>query len=153
MLKFNIRLLFVCTFLIFVFGCSDDNPVEPEEEHFEAIGLYIIAGPDTIAKYKDLVVSGNIEITASDSTGLLDIKFVEEDGHIGIPPTDDWALDWRIANETVAQMVSTDTQLEAYQIRIAGKNSGQTSIRILINHLGHKDYESADIPIIVRSDE
>jgi hypothetical protein len=151
MLTFFIKLIPAIIFVALIIGCSDSNPVDSEEEHFEAIGLFILSGMDTIAKYQDLEVSGSIQVTENDSTDILNIKFIEEDGHIGIPPTDDWALDWSIANENLAEVISTESQLENYQIRFSGISAGQTSIRILINHLGHKDYESADIPLIVNS--
>jgi hypothetical protein len=151
MLKFNVSIVTIFLFLVFVMGCSNNNPVESEEDHFEAIGLFIISGMDTIAKYEDLVVSGNINVTEKDSTDLLAIKFIEENGHVGVPPTDDWSLDWIITDVSVADVVSTDSQIQSYLLRISGKNIGQTNIRIIINHLEHKDYESADLPIVVVS--
>jgi hypothetical protein len=153
MLNLILKIVPIFILLVNVIGCSDSNPVESEEEHFEAIGLFIISGMDTIARYQDLIVGGNIEVTENDSTDILAIKFIEEDGHISVPPSDDWALAWSIANESIAQVVSTDSQIEVYQLRIVGKSPGQTNIRIIINHLGHKDYESADIPVIVNPAE
>jgi hypothetical protein len=154
MLKFIFLIVVMPLVLIFfVIGCSDNNPVDSEEEHFEATGLFIISGTDTIAKYKDLIVSGNIEVVENDTTDILRINFLQEDGHIGIPPTDDWSLDWLIADGTIAEVVTTDSQLELYQLHIAGKKAGQTTIKIIINHHSHKDYESAEIPIIVNPND
>jgi len=149
-----LKLIYVLTIiplavLIFLAGCNESNPVESEEEHFEAIGLFILSGNDTIARYEDLVVSGIIEVTENDTTEILSIIFLAEDGHIGVPPTDDWSLDWLIGDESTSDVVATDSQIELYTLHIAGKKAGQTPIKIIINHLGHKDYESAEIPIIV----
>jgi len=70
------------SFLLFIIGCGDDNPVEPEETHFEAIGLYIISGGDTLVTYEAGVVSGEITVNQGDTTALLSVKFITEDGDI-----------------------------------------------------------------------
>ena len=118
MLKSIFIILVISTVpIIFISGCSDSNPVESEEEHFEAIGLFILSGNDTIAKYEDLIVSGIIEVAENDTSEILSIKFIEEDGHIGVPPTDDWSLDWLIDDETTSEVVATNAQIELYQLQ------------------------------------
>jgi hypothetical protein len=92
-----------------------------------------------------------VDVTELDTTDLLQIKFIDEDGDIGVPPSNDWRLDWDIDDRSVADVIASETDRSNYQVRINGKVTGQTNIRIVINHLGHKDYESADIPIIVTS--
>jgi len=150
MLKSILKIMAIpLSIVIFVVGCSENNPVESEEEHFEAIGLFILSGSDTIAKYQDLNVSGKIEVTENDQTDLLQLQFIEEDGHVGLPPNEEWSLVWDTADTSVAEVVSTKSQINLYQIQISGKKVGQTTIKIIINHHDHKDYESAGIPIDV----
>jgi hypothetical protein len=152
MFKSIIHLIIGSIFLIvFVTGCDEDNPVESEEVHFEAIGVIVLSNGDTVASYQDLVVNGSINVIANDTTEILSIQFVEEDGDIGIPPSDDWTLDWSIDDISRADVVASDSEISSYQIHIYGKVAGQTNIRFIINHHGHKDYESADIPIIIEA--
>jgi hypothetical protein len=113
----------------------------------------MISGDDTLASYQDLVVNGEIEITEGDTTDQISIVFTEEDGDVGIPPTDEWTLDWEVDDESVAEVIASDSEKMLYQLRIYGKVTADTEIKIMINHLGHKDYESAGIPVIVSSSD
>jgi len=135
------------SFLLFIIGCGDDNPVEPEETHFEAIGLYIISGGDTLVTYEAGVVSGEITVNQGDTTALLSVKFITEDGDIGIPPNDAWSFDWEVTDISSAGVVGHDEEFALYQFHVEGKKSGSTAIRIIINHNNHKDFESKEIPI------
>jgi hypothetical protein len=150
MLRFIIKLLAILSvFLLVTVGCNKDNPVESEEEHFEAIGLFIISSGDTIVTYQGGVVSGEIEVEEGTLTALLSVKFITDDGDVGIPPSDDWSLDWSIADTTYAQLVGHDDEVVQYIFHISGKKAGTTSITIIINHHDHKDFESKEIPIHV----
>lgn len=130
-------------------SCNDDNPVESETEHFEAIGLYVISSGDTIVSYVGGVVDGQIGVVAGDETALLSIKFIEEDGDVGIPPGNEWSLDWSVADTAVAEVEVHADELELYRFHIVGKKPGKTNITIIINHNEHKDFESLPITIDV----
>jgi hypothetical protein len=151
-----------CTFLIVTLfaalmlagtGCSDSNPIESSEDHFEAIGLFVFASGDTIVKYQGGIVTGQIEVEENDETALLSIKFIEEDGEVRIPPTADWSLSWDVADTSFADVEYHQDELVFYHFNIMGKKSGQTDITIIINHFDHKDFESKEIPIVVSSPE
>ena len=109
--------LIISLFVTAYFGaCS--NPVDSHEEHFEPIGLYIIASGDTIVKYTGGTVEGGIDVDAGDETAILNIRFIQEDGDVGVPPTSDWALDWEISDTTIAAVESHGDELENYNIHI-----------------------------------
>lgn len=136
--------------LIFIMsGCSSDNPVEPSEEHFEAIGLFIIASGDTIVKYQGGIVTGSIEVTEGEDTALLSVKFIEEDGDVGLPPSSDWSMTWEVADTAVADLHTHENERENYQFHLEGKSAGNTNITIIVNHFDHKDFESREIPVTV----
>jgi hypothetical protein len=150
MMKYLIKIAALLSILfLFVYSCKDDNPVESSEEHFEAIGLFIISSGDTIVKYQGGEVTGEIEATVGDHTALLSILFISEDGDVGIPPGAEWALDWDIADTTVADVDYHEDELELYKFHIEGKKEGETTIKIIINHNDHKDFESKAIVIRV----
>ena len=152
MLKHIFKLATVFSILyISVYSCKDDNPVESSEEHFEAIGLFIISSGDTIVKYQGGEVTGEIGVTVNDHTSLLSIQFINDDGDFGIPPNNDWSLDWVIADTSVADVDYHEGELELYKFRIEGKKVGETTIKIIINHHDHKDFESKAIPIRINA--
>ena len=149
MLRISFFFLLVFCLLITLNGCTDDNPVEPEIVHFEAIGLYIITGNDTIVTYVGGIVDGQIEVSAGNLSAQFGIIFVKEDGDTGIPEATNYSLDWKIMDEQVAGLVALADELRQYRFRIEGKQAGTTSITIILNHNDHKDFESKDIPVHV----
>ena len=149
MMKLLIYLLSILVMFLFMAGCAEDNPVEPEEKHFEAIGLYIISSGDTIVKYVDGVVTGSIEVQAGQQTLLLSVRFLTDTGDIGVPQDNESSLAWNITDVSVADIESQEDELTAYQFHISGIKAGNTEITIIINHNDHKDFESKAIPIVV----
>jgi len=138
----------VFTALLYI-GCGDSNPVDSEDEHFEAIGFIAVFEEDTVVKYKDGVVTGQFNIFTGTTTPIYQLLFLEENGNIGVPPTDEWSLGWEINDVSVSDMVSTQEDHDLYQIQLSGLKQGQTTIVIQILHNDHKDFESEFIPIVV----
>jgi hypothetical protein len=149
MYKLFILILAVLSLLLFSIGCNEDNPVEPTEQHFEAIGLFVISSGDTIVKYQGGVVTGEIEVDEGELSPLLSVKFITEDGEVGIPPGSEWSMDWEIADTDHADLETHSDELQEYRFHIRGKEEGETSIKIIVNHNDHKDFESKEIPIHV----
>ena len=148
MFKLSIKLITAFTLtMLFLYGCS--NTVEPEEHHFEAVGLYVISGADTIVKYVDGQVSGNIEVKQGTQTPLLSTRFINEDGDVGIPEGDEYSFTWDLENSTYAEVSGNEDELNEYKFYIDGKQTGSTTITIILNHNDHKDFESEEIPVIV----
>jgi hypothetical protein len=150
MIRSILSILAGISILVFILSsCGSDNPVEPSEEHFEAIGLFIIASGDTIVKYQGGTVTGNIEVAQGEDTALLSVKFIEEDGDVGLPPNSDWSLAWEVADTAVADVHTHQNEIQNYQFHIEGKAAGETDIKIIVNHFDHKDFESREIPVSV----
>jgi len=141
----------VALILVLLAGCGDSNPVDSEDEHFEAIGLFAILETDTIIKYKDGVVYGDFKLGVGVASPIYQLLFLEEDGDISIPPTDDWSLGWDIDDISIANTVSEQENHDQYQIQFSGLKEGQTTITIQIFHHDHKDFESESIPMIVNT--
>jgi hypothetical protein len=135
--------------LVFISGCGDSNPVESEDAHFEAIGLFAIFETDTMVKYIDGVVYGDFKLGVGVDSPVYELMFLEEDGDISIPPTDEWSLGWEIEDNSIATTVSDQENHDQYQIQFSGLKEGQTAIKIQIFHNDHKDFESEGIPLIV----
>ena len=96
-----------------------------------------------------MVLFRPIEVTEGAQTALLDIKYIAEDGDVGIPTTDEWSMGWSVADNSVAEVVAKSEEQLQYQFRIEGMKEGTTGITILLNHHDHKDFESKEIPITV----
>ena len=129
---------------------DNDNRVdtEHEEEHDEAVGL-IVRGGTEIVRVESGQVTGEIEVGHGLKTVLLSVRFIAEDGDLFTPDEDDdYALDWEITDESIAE-VEHQAEDSAWAFRIIGLAEGQTTIRIKINYGGHADFVSPEIEIHV----
>ena len=128
----------------------DNTPVntEHEEEHDEAVGL-IVRGGTEIVRVESGQVTGEIEVGHGLKTALLSVRFIAEDGDLFTPDAGDgYALDWEIADESIAE-VEHHAEDGAWAFHIIGLAEGQTTIRIKINHEGHANFVSPEIEIHV----
>ena len=129
----------------------DNTPVdtEHEEEHAEAIGLIVRDSDTEIFRVESGQVTGEIEVGHGLKTALLSVRFIAEDGDLFTPDEDDgYALDWEIADESIAE-VEYHADNNAWAFHIIGLAEGQTTIRIKVNHEGHADFVSPEIEIHV----
>lgn len=137
--------------IMFFVSCNDDDPVTPQEEHFEAIGtvIYNATGAE-IAR----ILRGVTTDTLSAQVGVLSdhyrVKFINDDEEIVDPPEND---------EMSMEVVITDTNLletetdepGGFEFHLRGKAPGITSIEIKIFHSGHSDYRSGLIPVKIEN--
>lgn len=134
---------------------DDDNPVDTghdDESHADAYGVQIISSGQELVRYENGEVSGEIEIGHGRETPLLAVHFIDEDGDTFTPHADgDFSLSWEVADGTIAE-VEQHTADGAWSFHIVGAANGQTSIVIKLNHAGHTDFVSKEIPIHVEED-
>ena len=136
--------------------CGDgDNPVNTghdDEAHADAFGVQIISSGQELARYENGEVSGEIEVGHGRVTPLLTVRFIDEDGDMFTPHADDnFSLSWEIADGEIAE-VEQHAAEGAWSFHINGVENGQTSIVIKLNHAGHSDFVSKEIPIHVEED-
>ena len=139
-------------FALFIAGCGDDNPVDPDhtdEVHAEALGLIIRTSGQKIVHYENGQVEGQIDVGHGKETYLLSVRFIAEDGDLFAPdPDDDFSLGWEIADESVAAFEQHEED-GAWAFHIIGLEEGQTTIALKINHGYHADFVSKEIAIHV----
>ena len=72
--------VFFCIGVLFVIGCSEDNPVEPTETHNEAEGLILRTdGQDLVIVKEGTVKSGQITVNVDSQTPTIKAVFLDED--------------------------------------------------------------------------
>jgi hypothetical protein len=136
-----------------VIGCAD-NPVTPEE-HFEARGVLVertgLSGSDsTVVTVDTSHVSGAIAIDTVAAFAAFDVRFINEDGTIGLPPgaadaTNPHDLAVSVADSTIAY----PTAVTRWGFRLVGMKAGTTTLTVHLLHGGHDDYVSVAIPVQV----
>ncbi len=147
-IKQTIYVMVVILFSAAIISCSeDDDPVTPQEEHFEAIGtvVYDATGAEVLR-----ILRGVTTDTLSAQVDILsdhfDVKFINEDESVVDPPTDEESTMGIDITDTSLLEIEQD-QPGAFEFHLKGKATGITTIEIKILHAGHSDYRSGLIPV------
>lgn len=146
-----IVILFVLSISFFYSGCSEDNIVQPQEEHFEPEGLIVKPEglPDTLIHYfQGAFINGkdNLSITAGDTSAHLDIDFLNSSqAEINPPSGNEHSLGWEVANTLIADIYSD----ELWAFHVIGISADTTSFSLKTLHNGHSDFTTLPIKINV----
>lgn len=156
-MKFNILLkLFLLLFssLIFI-SCEDDDPLTPEEDHLDAIGMVLYDSGIETARILRGVTTDTLVTTEGAMTSHLDVKFIDEDENIiDAPETNNHQLEWKIDDPEIASIWQHEGEEGSFEIHLQGLKEGETKIEFFVMHEGHADYRSGKFPIrIEHADE
>jgi len=153
-------ILKICSFLITAFllialyGCSKDDPVTPQEEHFEAIGMYFSTSGIKLAQILRGETTDTLVAPLGGLSDHINIQFFDENENIIDPPSDeDKHLDWAIDDESVVEVFQHEGEEGGYEFHLRGLKEGVTNIEFFVVHVDHNDYRSGKIPVKVVSDE
>ncbi|NTW50492.1 MAG: hypothetical protein HGB19_12340 [Chlorobiales bacterium] len=141
------------------FGCSDDDPVSTNGQHFDAAGVYITSsgvpvwdyfGPDYTAgdasAYKD-----TISIMVGDN-GHWKVQFYDNQKHIINAPSDaNKFLAFEFEDTTVAQAWWHPGEEGTFDFHMKGLKDGLTKVKIKVMHVDHPDFTTLWIPVVVKA--
>ncbi|MBD3233371.1 MAG: hypothetical protein GF315_06570 [candidate division Zixibacteria bacterium] len=142
---------------IIIIGCSDDdNPLTPQEEHFDAAGLIIYQSGATILDYfAPDYPPGTTEIddTLFVSQGLnphWNAKFYDEDRNVIDPPdNDNQHFGAEFADSDIAELWWHEGDEGEFEFHINGLAEGVTTVEFQALHVDHADFTTLPIPIVV----
>lgn len=142
-------LFYVFLSVIIVVSCSDDDPVAPEEEHFEAIGTVIYDGSGAVAVS---ILRGETDDTLYIEKGNLSdhftVKFYDEGENIVDPPDEEHtSLSYEIGNEELVEWYQHEGEEGGYEFHLRGMEQGTTTLELFLMHGDHHDYRSGKIPV------
>lgn len=143
-------LIFLSIVILTVFntGCEDD-PVTPQEEHYEAIGMVFYQSGIEIVRILRGETSDTLIAPEGGLSDHTEVKFFDEDENIIDPPDDGKTLFWAIDDETVADVWQHEGEEGEFEFHLQGLEEGETTIEFFIMHEGHSDYRSGNIPVRV----
>jgi hypothetical protein len=148
----NLKYIFIAIVLGFTISCSERDPLEPHEEHFEASGLVLIKSGERFFKvFQGEIVSEMkvLEVPLGELTDHYSIKFLDDNGDEFDPPTDeDFSLDWEIDDENIAE-VHQDEPGE-WEFHLKGLIEGTTTFEIRVLHDDHFGFRTPKLPIEVK---
>lgn len=149
-LRRSIYILFAFSLLLFVSGCDEDNPVEDQEDHFEAEGLLLKNSGILIADIFQGVTDDTLIAPEGAISDHMDVTFYNSGKQEINPPDDsDKELIWVIDDTDVAEVWQHPGEEGGYEIHLRGLEEGETHIEFFISHNGHNDFRSGKFPVRV----
>lgn len=143
-------IIFILTAVILLMAACD-NPVAVEDDdghdHAEAEGLILEQDAATVLTVQDAQVSDTLRVATGDTTGVYDVEFLDHDGNRihGEDYDDDFSLSWNVRDEDVLAL----TREGRWSFMIAGLRVDTTAFALQLTHLGHPDFTTPDITVIV----
>ena len=144
---------------MFLAACGKDDPLTPQEEHFEAEGLVLIdAGQRFFRYFQGRIDSDNgrveaLEVPHGQLTSKWSIRFLDEDGNEMAPPGGEGhTFTWEIENKSIVEVVQDDGDEGKFVFYMRGLEDGETTIKLQISHEGHVDFTTLPIPVHVEEE-
>ncbi len=143
-------------FAVFLSGCGKEDPVAPEEEHYEAEGLVLIDSGQRFFRYfQGRIDSGDdraeiLSVAHGEVTSKWNIRFLDKDGNEMAPPTGEgFSFTWEIADTSIVEVVQDEGEAGKFVFALRGLETGETTIRLQISHEGHVDFTTVSLPVYV----
>lgn len=135
--------------LIFI-SCSDD-PVTPQEDHYEAEGMVFYQSGIKRAEIFRGVTTDTLSADAGVEGPHTEIKFYNSSKQEMNPPDyKKQPLAWELADTSIVQIEQHAGEEGSYEFHLVGKVAGNTEVEFFIVHEGHRDFRSGKIPVKVK---
>ncbi len=153
--KFILKLIMsILIFGLFFGGSCEEDPVTPQEEHFDAVGLVVYQSGLKIIDYYAPDYTPNV--TAINDTINIDqgltphyeVKFYDENKNEIDPPTEsDKAFGMWVQDMSVVSIWWHPGDEGKFEFHLNGLKEGSTRVKFQVLHLGHPDFET--LPVVV----
>lgn len=147
-------LLFVAISFVLISSCSDEDPVSPQEEHYEAYGLEIQTSGIKIASIFKGVTKDTLIVPEGALTDHWKVKFFSEDStFLDDPDESKYSLGWEIQNSSIVGVYQHEGEEGGFELHLEGLSEGETKIEFFIKHQEHNDFRSGQLPVRVEHQE
>lgn len=136
--------------LLFTAACGEDDPVTPQQEHDDAIGMALLRDNVVVASILRGEPSDTLSVSAGVTSEDFDVRFYDEDEHLFEAHDDDKTFSWEIADPSVVEVVQDAGKTGKFEFRLKGLAAGTTTIEFFIMHEGHADFRTGKWPVRVR---
>jgi hypothetical protein len=149
-MRYFLIALFSILPLLLITACSEDDPVTPQVDHFEAIGVVLYQGGDVVAAILRGETSDTLDAAENETGEITVVRFYDEDENIVEAHADEVTFSWEIADTSIAEVLQDSGEEGAFEFRLRGKQAGTTTIEFFILHEGHADFRSGKLTLVVR---
>lgn len=149
-MRYTLHTLILVLPLMILAACGEDDPVAPQEDHAEAVGLLLYRGDTLRASILRGVTTDTLYATVGETGEDFDVRFYNEDEEVFEAHDDEVTFSWEITDASVAEVVQDSGKEGKFEFRLRGKSPGTTTIEFFILHEGHADFRSGLMPLVVR---
>lgn len=137
--------------LFFLSGCSEDNPVSEQQDHFKAYGLQVTSSGITVLDYFKGETKDTFKVPYNAMTDHYDIMFYDADKKLIEPPKDaNKKMAYIIADPTIAEIFQHEGEEGSYEFHIKGLQKGATTLTLKVMHNDHADFTTIALPLLVQ---
>ncbi|MGQ9820094.1 MAG: hypothetical protein ACUVQ1_09275 [Candidatus Kapaibacteriales bacterium] len=144
------RLFILISILTIITSACSEKSTTEHSDHTEAIGMILYYNTSPFFK----VVKGNIDTNVSkelvfklNTSYLLEVKFIDEDGEEITPTEEGKSLSWTLDDSNLVDIKVVPT--EKWKFSIMGLKIGTTNIQFFLNHYDHPDFRTPLLPLRV----
>lgn len=149
----NIISTLIGAFLLFLLVSCSDDPVTPQEDHFEAEGIVFLQSGIRIAEIFRGVTTDTLLAPRGALSAGIDVKFYNSNKEMINPPDPaDQSFAWQIDNPAIVEVWQHPGEEGGYEFHLRGLADGNTQIEFFIMHEGHADFRSGKITVVVEHD-
>lgn len=149
--KLFLKVSFVLFLSFVIISCSKDEPLAPEEDHFEAEGMVFYESGIKIVEIFRGVTTDTFFVPSGSMTPHIDVKFLSPERELLDPPDyREKPMGWAISDTSIVSLHQDAGDEGKYEFHLEGKKAGVTDIEFFVLHEGHPDFRSGKIPVKVR---
>jgi hypothetical protein len=161
MLSFNLIFKIISALFLFIIffagSCEDGDPIAPQEEHFDAVGIRITQSGVLILDYFAPDYPAGTT-TISDTVFLnqginpkMEANFYDENKNIIAPPNNsEISFGAQFTDNTIAEIwwhAGEEGTFDDFHLK--GLKNGSTTFKFQVLHAGHADFQTLQIPVVV----
>ncbi|MBS4033857.1 MAG: hypothetical protein KGZ85_05285 [Ignavibacterium sp.] len=148
-----ISTLTVLFLLLFILVSCSEDPVTPQEDHFEAEGIVFLQSGIKIAEIFRGVTTDTLFAPEGALSAGIDVKFYNSNKEmIDAPDPAEQSFAWQIDNPALVEVWQHPGEEGGYEFHLRGLADGTTQIEFFIMHEGHADFRSGKMTVLVEHD-
>lgn len=139
----------LCLALALAFVACDNSDETQDEHHLEAFGVALVSGADTLVRAEGgqaADVSGLLSLQVNQARTLA-LHFLDDEGHWFRPEPDPDGEHTCAVDHNGSVQVEIDSL--NWMVTLTGLQADSSSLRVRVLHLGHDDFVSPDLPLVI----
>ena len=144
------KILLSSLLLLLLVSCGEDDPVIPQSDHEEAIGLALFHSDTLRASILRGVPGDTLRVALGEDSEEYDVRFYNDAEAIFEVHDAEKTFSWEIEDASIIEVVQDNGKEGRFEFRFRGLAPGSTNVEFFILHQGHADFRSGKWPVVVQ---